>query len=177
MIIWKPTGRKLPMTCMRLYTRMQFTPPTNQQALPWDSSIFSASLSPCLRILSSLSHTPPLPPPTLPAFITHKRPQAFCAHFPAQDRYAGNETSQRLENTQLADMRRELTLVQQQLEIEVNACACCVCWGIDLLLSKGWRSWLWASVRGRCICGPMAFWSVLRYIEVALRMLWFAPAM
>jgi hypothetical protein len=40
--------------------------------------------------------------------------------FDAQDRVAGNEASRRLENTDLAEMRRELTLVQQQIEIEVR---------------------------------------------------------
>jgi hypothetical protein len=37
-----------------------------------------------------------------------------------QDSHAGNETLQRLENTQLANMQKELVLVQQQLEIEVG---------------------------------------------------------
>jgi hypothetical protein len=36
-----------------------------------------------------------------------------------QDSHAGNETLQRLENTQLANMQKELVLVQQ-LEIEVG---------------------------------------------------------
>jgi len=45
-----------------------------------------------------------------------------------QDCHVGNEHLGRLENTQLADMRRELTLLQQQIEIEVGAALCaCTC--------------------------------------------------
>uniref|UniRef100_A0A6S8JR28 Dynein regulatory complex protein 9 n=1 Tax=Dunaliella tertiolecta TaxID=3047 RepID=A0A6S8JR28_DUNTE len=45
---------------------------------------------------------------------------AVDTRFLKKDCYAGNETLQRLENTQLADMRKELTLIQQQLEIETG---------------------------------------------------------
>ncbi len=39
----------------------------------------------------------------------------------AKDRVAWNEALRRLENTGLSEMRRDLTLVQQQIEIEVGS--------------------------------------------------------
>eukprot|EP00197_Chlamydomonas_leiostraca_P007849 CAMPEP_0202859022 /NCGR_PEP_ID=MMETSP1391-20130828/1320_1 /ASSEMBLY_ACC=CAM_ASM_000867 /TAXON_ID=1034604 /ORGANISM="Chlamydomonas leiostraca, Strain SAG 11-49" /LENGTH=393 /DNA_ID=CAMNT_0049538019 /DNA_START=96 /DNA_END=1274 /DNA_ORIENTATION=+ len=43
-----------------------------------------------------------------------------------KDLTAGNEASRRLENTSLADMRRELTLVRQQIDIEASVHAATV---------------------------------------------------